>query len=76
MKHFIMLYQLITVANANIMHGVEHWFSPELEDLAEHLTGMVRYYHDAGELTDYQADKLHTMARDLIEMYRHPNTDN
>lgn len=75
MKHFVMLYQLITVANANIMHGVEHWFRPELEELAEHMVTMIRYYEDSGELTTYQANKLHTMARDLIEMYQSPNVD-
>ena len=69
MKHFVMLYQMITIANANIMHGVEHWFRPELEDLAAQVCTMIQFYEDAGELTKYQADKLRTMARDLIEMY-------
>lgn len=69
MKHFVMLYQMITIANANIMHGVEHWFRPELEDLAAQICCLIRFYEDAGELTKYQADKLRTMSRDLIEMY-------
>ena len=70
MKIYMMLYQLITMANANIMHSVEHWFKHEQEQLAEHFINMIRYYEGLGELTTYQANKLTNLARDLVENYK------
>ena len=70
MKYFILIHDQITMAQASILHSVEQWFTPELEDLTDHFLGLIRYYHDAGELTDYQAKKLRQMVKDFPKVCR------
>lgn len=59
MKHFVLLHNLIMMAQANVMNSVQPWFESELEELRFELTVMIHsYQRNHNKLTEYQVKKL------------------
>lgn len=62
MKHFVLLHNIIMMAQANVMNSVQPWFETELADLRFELSSMVHsYQRNHNKLTDYQVRKLLTL---------------
>ena len=58
MKHFVLLHNLIMMAQANILNSVEQWFPVDVEEVKLQLHLMVDSYYRNKALTVYQHQKL------------------
>lgn len=65
MKYFILLHNLIMMAQASIMNSVERWTADEIDRVVTRLIVDVEAYHRNGYITDYQMNKLITMAENI-----------
>lgn len=67
MKHFIFLHNQVTMALATVSNSVQGFTYPERFEIKEAMCDMINRAFDAEQITQYQRDKLHDIAVQIIK---------